>query len=294
MQHPTKAVVLIICLIIYGCVKEIPKPSFGPIDISSITHYSATATTSINEKEYKIVHKGFIWDISEIPLLNFSEGNSMDRGYTVNSSDSSYFSGDLHLKPGTKYNVKAYATISIDLYPNEKENVTFHSDPVSFTTLPAPSYDHEVRDIDNNLYQTIMIGPDIWMGADLITKHFSNGDDITNFRPYMNTILYSYETVLDNRNVCPTGWHVSSLSEWESMINYLDLNYTEWHKNLIVGEVSANENVVVNSWWVIKNDIPNSLTINYFPSYHDLNYFIGVASITSIKCIKNNGLKAIP
>ena len=33
--------------------------------------------------------------------------------------------------------------------------------------------------------------------------------------------LYNWYAVADNRNVCPKGWHVPSLSEWDVMINTL-------------------------------------------------------------------------
>jgi uncharacterized protein (TIGR02145 family) len=33
--------------------------------------------------------------------------------------------------------------------------------------------------------------------------------------------LYTWYTVTDSRNICPTGWHVSSDTDWTTMTNYL-------------------------------------------------------------------------
>ena len=30
--------------------------------------------------------------------------------------------------------------------------------------------------------------------------------------------------VQDNRDVCPTGWHVPNKDEWDELVNYLDNN----------------------------------------------------------------------
>ncbi|MCB9190653.1 MAG: fibrobacter succinogenes major paralogous domain-containing protein [Flavobacteriales bacterium] len=33
--------------------------------------------------------------------------------------------------------------------------------------------------------------------------------------------LYNWYTVVDPRNVCPTGWHVPTLAEWNTLTDYL-------------------------------------------------------------------------
>jgi len=105
-----------------------------------------------------------------------------------------------------------------------------------------------VMDIDGNVYQTILIGSQWWMAENLRTSKFSDGSVI----PYIaddqdwsfifleepgtcdynnnpdNVIilgkLYNGYAVQDSRNVCPSGWHVSSDSDWNILINYLDTN----------------------------------------------------------------------
>lgn len=109
-----------------------------------------------------------------------------------------------------------------------------------------------VVDIDGNVYKTIDIGCDTcpypqnykktWMAENLKVKHFQNGDPIDSAgihsvsvpkwcyyedNPSNNTIhgkLYNYPVVIDNRNVCPTGWHVPNKSDWMGLLTYLDSN----------------------------------------------------------------------
>jgi uncharacterized protein (TIGR02145 family) len=102
-----------------------------------------------------------------------------------------------------------------------------------------------VTDIDGNIYNTVNIGSQKWMKENLKTTHYNNGDSIGTTYPatynYMSestpkyqwayngkdslaTIygrLYTWYAATDNRNVCPTGWHLPSYSEFKTLIDYL-------------------------------------------------------------------------
>lgn len=98
-----------------------------------------------------------------------------------------------------------------------------------------------VSDFDGNIYTTVDINGLEWMAENLKTSSFSNGDPILNVTGASwatTTIgagchynddpnnestfgrLYNYYTVSDNRNVCPSGWHVPSEAEWDGLINF--------------------------------------------------------------------------
>jgi uncharacterized protein (TIGR02145 family) len=103
-----------------------------------------------------------------------------------------------------------------------------------------------VTDIDGNNYSTIIINGAEWMAENLRTTKYANGDSIPNVidnsqwfsltsgawvhynndnqYEYPYGKLYNWYTVADSRNVCPTGWHVPSDTEWITLINYLDPN----------------------------------------------------------------------
>jgi uncharacterized protein (TIGR02145 family) len=108
------------------------------------------------------------------------------------------------------------------------------------------NYD-SIQDIDGNIYKTIQIGNQRWMAENLRVTKFSNGDVVSNNldtivtcgqNPSPNWLyydnnplnncpygkLYNGYVVLDSRNVCPSGWHIPSNSDWNQMVKYLDPN----------------------------------------------------------------------
>ena len=100
-----------------------------------------------------------------------------------------------------------------------------------------------LTDIDGNIYKTIKIGNQWWMGENLKTTRYRNGDTIpyvtdniqwstlnSGARCIINNnlksldiygYLYNWFVILDSRNVAPYGWHIPSNSEWETLILYL-------------------------------------------------------------------------
>lgn len=95
-----------------------------------------------------------------------------------------------------------------------------------------------VNDIDGNVYHTVTIGKQVWMVENLKTTRYRNGDIIgTTFRATLNISsqnrpkyqwayegnasnvatygrLYTWHAATDSRNICPTGWHLPSDTEW--------------------------------------------------------------------------------
>lgn len=99
-----------------------------------------------------------------------------------------------------------------------------------------------VVDIDGNVYNTVTIGTQEWMSENLKTTKFSNGDALLNpsgssfwitYSPawiYYNSNaandsiygkLYNGYAAKDNRNLCPVGWRVPTVSDWQTLINKL-------------------------------------------------------------------------
>ncbi len=100
-----------------------------------------------------------------------------------------------------------------------------------------------ITDVDGNVYQTITIGNQVWMAENLKVTHYRNGDPIPNvtgssswsdlstgaFCEYGNDInnvatygrLYNWYAVNDSRNIAPSGWHVPSDAEWQTLVDYL-------------------------------------------------------------------------
>lgn len=109
-------------------------------------------------------------------------------------------------------------------------------------------------DSDGNVYKTVTIGTQIWMLEDLKTTTYSNGDLIDTTIPATKDIsgetgpkyqwtydgnesnansfgrLYTWFTITDNRKVCPSGWHIPSNSEWETLVSFLGGEYVAGFK----------------------------------------------------------------
>ena len=112
-----------------------------------------------------------------------------------------------------------------------------------------------ITDFDNNIYNTVQIGNQCWMRENLRTTHYANGDTIleggelySSNQPYrytphndVNTIStygyrYNWNAVMHGANssetnpsgvqgICPDGWHVPSIAEWQQLSDYVSSVY---------------------------------------------------------------------
>lgn len=99
-----------------------------------------------------------------------------------------------------------------------------------------------IFDIDSNVYKTVQIGTQCWLEENLKTTTYRNGTPIPNVPDpdvwkYLTTgayvwnnndsiwkniygALYNWYAVDDPNGLCPSGWHVPSISEWHTLINF--------------------------------------------------------------------------
>lgn len=98
--------------------------------------------------------------------------------------------------------------------------------------------------INNETYKVVKIGNQIWMAENLKATRYSNGDEIADgigvgdisaesdpkyWFPYNDDAdnvptygrLYTWYTINDSRNVCPSGWYVPSNAEWLELVDFL-------------------------------------------------------------------------
>jgi len=206
------------------------NPTSNPI--TGITNNGATFPVTISsDGGFSITARGVCWDTNSNPTIALSTK-------TVNGTGIGTFTANINgLLANTKYYVRAYATSS---------NGTFYGVEWSFTTSNTSSlfiYGSGVTDIDGNFYNSIIINGQEWMTENLRTTAYANGDTIANIpnatqwnnltsgawihykndsqyeNPYGK--LYNWFAVTDPRNVCPTGWHAPSDSEWTVLSDYL-------------------------------------------------------------------------
>ena len=118
------------------------------------------------------------------------------------------------------------------------------SDIDSITFLPCTSLSNcgNVTDYDGNVYNSVTIGKQCWMQQNLKTTSYNDGtaiplvtdvntfyylttpaycwfNDSTKFKNIYGA-LYNCITVYTGK-LCPTGWHVPTYSEWDTLIIYL-------------------------------------------------------------------------
>jgi len=141
-----------------------------------------------------------------------------------------FSSGGGNFWNGTDY-VSGVLTISLS-----------HTCGASGVHNPSLTYG-SVSDIDGNVYKTIQIGNQTWMAENLKTTKYRNGVSIPNVTDNSlwqnNTIgaycsydndaandcphgkLYNWYAATNNNQICPSGWHVPTIDEWNTLETYL-------------------------------------------------------------------------
>jgi uncharacterized protein (TIGR02145 family) len=164
--------------------------------------------------------------------------------------------------------------------PTENKTVTF-----TFT---------ECKDGDNNYYPVVQINTQLWMAENLKTTKYNDGTTIPNitddyawyvlttgaYSDYNNTPanstiygrLYNWFTVDNNaatkvasnggKNVCPTGWHVSTDAEWTTLTTYLG------GQNIAGGKLIETG---TNHWLVSYSEVTNETGFTAIPGGGRLN-----------------------
>ena len=216
----------IIAVILTACKKE------SSVSLSTVSTYPplAVSSTAVTLAIYVESDGG-----SHIIECGIYIGTSQDPETTGQrfqvGNDTGIYEGQLSgLVPDLQYFVKAFARNS------KGESL---GNAVDFRT-PAT-----ITDYDNNLYETVRLGNQVWMAENLRTTSFRNGDPIPSTSPATADItaedapeyqwpydgiesnaavygrLYTAYTLIDDRGLCPTGWHVPTDPEWTILTDLL-------------------------------------------------------------------------
>lgn len=164
------------------------------------------------------------------------------------------FSNTIDVLPWETYYVKSYVITELGV---------FYSNNVQIINIPPVSLG-EVTDIDGNKYPTTIIGSKVWMAENLKVTRYNDGSTIetgneSDFKSTSNGMyilyggqsgspnelgyLYNGHTILSNKNVCMTGWHIPTPSDWTDLANKLGGAETAGGKMKAVSDLWASPNV---------------------------------------------------
>jgi uncharacterized protein (TIGR02145 family) len=204
--------------------------------VTDITQSSAVCGGVLTSDGGSIVTlRGVCWSISSNPNIDG------DKIYDQTGAEN-FSCAITGLTPGKTYFVRAFAIGSAGIgYGNE----------ISFKTADIPNdgiiFNPEitygtVTDIDGNDYKTVTIGTQTWMAENLRVTKYNDGTSIPNVTDsiawealttgaYCNQQnddgnsqifgrLYNWYAVSTGK-LCPAGWHIPDLDEWNVLVDYL-------------------------------------------------------------------------
>lgn len=221
--------VIVLLLTASACTTERPVVSTDSVSVAYPRAY-VQSTVSADAVE-DVLASGICFGTAPAPDLTTGTCTTADRG-TGTFSDT--ISG---LQNDSTYYVRAYATTT---------EGTIYGNALTFT--PTMSVPGNGVTMDGHDYPTIVLGNgQEWMAENLRTSVYANGDQIPNIQPdaqwevlqegawcnYENQTpndilygkLYNWAAIVDSRGVCPTGWHVPTISDWEGLLGILDPDF---------------------------------------------------------------------
>lgn len=89
-----------------------------------------------------------------------------------------------------------------------------------------------VQDYDGNWYDAVIIGNQVWLGSNLKTTHYANGDQVSGISSVYDGYAYSWNNVMNGESasdenpsgvqgIAPNGWHIPSRAEFNELSSYV-------------------------------------------------------------------------
>lgn len=197
--------------------------SFELVEVDYITSNTATFTADIFGDMEEVNSIGFCWATNNQPTVDdFSFSTEPEPGLY------SYEAGNL--LQGTDWFMRAFYT---------SNNEVYYSAAQQFRLTDS------ITDFEGNVYEVIQIGDQLWMGENLKTKHYNNGNLISSgtgmgnysgltepafwfwyddLQSNIDTLglLYTWFVITDSRGICPQGYRVPDIMDWENLVIHLD------------------------------------------------------------------------
>ncbi|MEN8858235.1 MAG: fibrobacter succinogenes major paralogous domain-containing protein [Flavobacteriaceae bacterium] len=182
-----------------------------------------------NDGSLAIIERGVI--VSEY-YQGLNLASNLPRQIVTSGTGTGEFNANFsQLSPNVNYFYRAFAK-------NEEGIIAYglHNNNLQFTT---PFNYGSVTDIDQNTYNTVTLGNQVWMAENLKVTRFNDGTNLTQSTSsqfwYSNDnvnnslyssieggVYYNSSVVNANYNICPQGWRIPTLNDWEILISNLD------------------------------------------------------------------------
>lgn len=208
------------------CLRSAEQPVVTTTPVSAIATKSARSGGEVtSDGGSAVTTRGVCWSTSPNPV------NDGDNQVYAGPGTGSFTCSITDLEPNKTYYLRAFATNIVG---------TAFGNEVTFTTTI------QVTDFDDNTYNTVKIGDQLWFQENLKATHYRNGDAIPNvtdlstwsnltsgaYCNYDNDAsngdlygrLYNAYATVDNRNLCPAGWRIPTEYDWIVLENYLITN----------------------------------------------------------------------
>jgi uncharacterized protein (TIGR02145 family) len=207
------------------------KVDFTPTDGATYNTVSKTVKINVIAKQDPEITWSNPADITYGTLLSATQLNA-----TANVPGTFEYTPAI----GTQLSVGANQDLTVDFTPTDLATYNTASKTVKINVKSET-----VTDIDGNVYNTVIIGTQIWMVENLNVTHYNDGTEIPNITDAdewggLSTGAYcNYDNIESNATIyghlynwyavntgklAPTGWHVPTDEEWTTFENYLIVN----------------------------------------------------------------------
>lgn len=205
-------------------------PTVTTASVTNITSSTATSGGNVTASGGAAVSaRGVCWSTSQNPTLS-------DSHTTDGSGTGSFVSNLSGLSPSTTYYVRAYATNSQGTAYGNQLNFTTTSEP----GMPCPGI--PIVTYEGKTYNTVLIGSQCWLKQNLnvgaridvtqsqsdngIMEKYCYNNQESNCEVYGGLYqwdeLMQYQTTEGVKGLCPSGWHIPTQEELETLISHLE------------------------------------------------------------------------
>ena len=147
------------------------------------------------------------------------------------------------------------AKITIPINGSREQFALNRSTLDKYSIKPNPALENQtfsklrdtVVDLDGNVYSTLALGGQVWMGENLKAMHDRDGIEIPGATGNSRggSRKYSWQAVTGKRDICPVGWRIPELADWTSMMKSLGGEDAAGGKM----EISFSASATADQWW---------------------------------------------